>query len=80
MLVEYYEPKALVVYLPKISKSSIQINPSLSISFDPFSLANKGLFGNQNHATWHILFYTLLSSTNITNTIFYSITILKILV
>jgi hypothetical protein len=30
----------------KISKSSIQLNPSLSISFDPFSLANKGLFDN----------------------------------
>jgi hypothetical protein len=42
-----YDPKTLVAISSKISRSSIQINPSLPISFDPFYLANKGLLGDQ---------------------------------
>jgi hypothetical protein len=47
MRVGAYDPKTLVAISSKISRSSIQINPSLSISFDPFSLSNKGLIGDQ---------------------------------
>jgi hypothetical protein len=47
MRVGAYDPKTLVAISSKISRSSIQINPSLPISFDPFYLANKGLLGDQ---------------------------------